>query len=90
MEKPRKKAPFISLAEASEYLRLSIATLHSYTHNKVLPFYKLRGRKIYFKIVDLDNFILNDLNLVKSKQQIESEAINNIITSTPNNVKNGH
>lgn len=76
--KESKKAPFISLAEASEYLGLSKATLYSYTHKKVLPFYKLRGRKIYFTRKDLDNFILNDLNLVKSKQQIESEALQHI------------
>lgn len=72
------KAPFISLAEASEYLGLSKATLYSYTHNRVLPFYKLRGRKLYFKREDLDSFIMNDKNLVKSKFQIESEALRNI------------
>jgi len=72
------RSPFISLAEASEYLKLKPATLYSYTHNRVLPFYKLRGRKIYFKREDLDNFILNARNLVKSKQQIENEALQNI------------
>jgi len=72
--------PFMSLQEACCYLKLKPATLYSYTHKKVLNFYKLRGRKIYFKKEDLDNFILNEANLVKSNQQIETEAINNIIT----------
>ena len=73
-------SPFLSLKETCEYLKLKPATLYSYTHNKVLPYYKLRGRKIYFKKEDLDNFILNDTNLVKSKQQIEQEAITNIVS----------
>jgi excisionase family DNA binding protein len=72
-------SPFLSLQEASEYLALKPSTLYSYTHKKVLPYYKLRGRKIYFLKEDLDNFILNDTNLVKSNQQIETEAISNII-----------
>ena len=72
--------PFLSLEEASEYLGLSKATLYSYSHNRVLTYYKLRGRKLYFKKEDLKNFILNDNNLVKSSKQIESEALNHIIS----------
>jgi excisionase family DNA binding protein len=72
------KRPFITLEEASVYLGLTKATLYSYTHKRIIPFYKIRGRRVYFKIEDLDNFILNETNLVKSEQQIEAEAISNI------------
>ena len=80
ISKNQIESPFLSLKETCLYLKLKPATIYSYTHNKVLPYYKLRGRKIYFKKEDLDNFILNDANLVKSSQQISTEAINNIIT----------
>lgn len=76
------KSPFLPLQEACEYLKLKPATLYSYTHNHVLPFYRLRGRRIYFTLKDLDNFIMNDKNLVKSKQQIESEALQHIRKSS--------
>lgn len=68
------ESPFMDLAEASFYLKLKPSTVYSYTHNKVLPYYKLRGRKLYFRKDHLDNFILNEANLVKSIDQIESEA----------------
>ena len=71
--------PFLSLEEACEYLSLKPATMYSYTHKRVLPFYKVRGRKLYFLKDDLDEFILNESNLVKSKQQIEKEAAQHIL-----------
>jgi len=77
MQKETQKkieSPFLSLQEASEYLKLKPATLYAYTHNRVLPFYKLRGRKLYFLKSDLLNLVLNEGNLVKSVQQIEDEA----------------
>jgi hypothetical protein len=73
-EKVSRKT-FMDLAEACEFLRLKPATLYSYNVNRVIPFYRIRGRKIYYRVEDLENFILNETNLVKSKQQIESEAI---------------
>ena len=74
------RRPFINLKDASTYLGLSKSTLYSYTHKRVIPFYKLRGRKVYFKIEDLDNFILNETNLCKSQEEIENEALNHIIS----------
>lgn len=71
--------PFLSLEEACEYLSLKPATLYSYTHKRVLNFFRLRGRKIYFLKKDLDDFVLNEGNLVKSKQQIEKEANQHIL-----------
>jgi len=73
-----KKRPFLSLEEACEYLSLKPATLYSYTHKRVLPFYKVRGRKLYFLIDDLDEFILSEKNLVKSFMQTEEEAARHV------------
>ncbi len=82
LKQTKIESPFLTVMEASEYLKLKPSTLYSYTHKRVIPFYKLRGRKIYFRKEDLDNFIMgdNDLNLRKSQKQIEAEAISNIIT----------
>jgi excisionase family DNA binding protein len=66
--------PFMSIDEAADYLGLSKATLYQYTHQKVLDFYKVRGKKIYFLKEDLDQFIMNDDNLVKSIDHLEEDA----------------
>jgi excisionase family DNA binding protein len=66
--------PFMSIDEAADYLGLSKATLYQYTHRKVLDFYKVRGKKIYFLKEDLDQFIMNDDNLVKSIDHLEEDA----------------
>ena len=66
--------PFLSLEETAKYLSLKPATIYSYVHFRVLPFYKVRGRKIFFLVEDLYNFVINEDNLVKSVQQIEKEV----------------
>lgn len=77
-----KERPFMSLQDASFYLGLSKATLYSYTHNRIIPFYKLRGRKVYFRIEDLDNFVLNETNHCKSTTEIEAEALNHHLANS--------
>jgi excisionase family DNA binding protein len=78
-DETKNQKKFMDLSEACEYLKLKPATLYSYNVNRVIPFYRLRGRKIYYRIEDLDNFIMNDANLIKSNDQIEAEAIKLIL-----------
>ena len=61
-----KKKPFLSIDEASQYLGISKNTLYSYTSKGILPFYKMQRRKIYFRIEDIDEFVLNEKNRMKS------------------------
>lgn len=75
----KREKPFINIDEASQYLGISKNTIYGYTSNKIIPFYKLQGRRLYFKIEDLNNFILNQKNKIKSSSEIETEAINHII-----------
>jgi len=70
--------PFMSLQEAAEYLSLKTSTLYAYCHKRVIKFYKVRNRKIFFLKSDLDQFVINDENLVKSREQIEEEAIQHL------------
>ncbi|MCK4358332.1 MAG: helix-turn-helix domain-containing protein [Candidatus Cloacimonetes bacterium] len=73
--------PFLTLSETSEYLGLSRATLYGYTSKGIIPFYKLQNRKLYFKIDELNGFILCEKNRVKSAKEIESEAAIQLLTN---------
>jgi len=65
--------PFLTSEEASQYLNIALITLYTYTSKRAIPFYKAR-RKLYFKREDLDNYILNNDNRVKSADEIQREA----------------
>ena len=64
---------FLTSDEAAEYLGIAKITLYTYTHKRIIPFYKSR-RKIYFKLEDLENYVLNSKNRIKSIAEIEEEA----------------
>lgn len=49
---------FLTLEEAAEYLNLSKSALYKITSRKEIPFYNPGGKKIYFKRLDLDNWII--------------------------------
>jgi len=61
----KRKKPFLTIQEASEYLGISKNTLYGYTSKGILPFYKLRNRKVYFRISDLNRFVLSPKNRVE-------------------------
>ena len=69
---------FMDLDEASKYLGISKPTVYTYISRKKISYYK-QGGKVYFKRVDLDDFILNTKNRCKSHQEIESEVITSLI-----------
>jgi len=48
---------FVTLEQAAQILGLSKGTLYQYTFNKTIPYYKPNGRKVYFKVKDLINFM---------------------------------
>ena len=39
----------LNITEASELLNISVATIYTYTHKKLIPFYKT-GKKLIFKM----------------------------------------
>lgn len=57
--KSQQHKSYLSLDEASQYLGISKNTLYDYSQKGVIPHYKPRGRKLYFKASDLENFIIN-------------------------------
>jgi excisionase family DNA binding protein len=69
------KKLFLDVKDAAKYLGISIATIYSYIHYNTLPYFKPSGgRKVYFSIDDLNNFVLNKENRSKSTKEIESEV----------------
>ena len=76
-----KERPFLTIDQASVYLGLSKNTMYGYTSRKVIPFYKLQDRKLYFRIEDLDRFVLNAKNKVASNEEIDSEAATKLLMS---------
>ena len=65
---------FLTANEAAEFLSISISHLYKHTHQKAIRYYKPNGRKIYFKLSDLENFILG--GEVRTQEEIEQDAIN--------------
>jgi excisionase family DNA binding protein len=51
---------YLNTKEASRYLNLSQSTLYKLTANKLIKFYKPRGKKIYFKREWLDLWIASN------------------------------
>ena len=48
-----------TIEEAAEFLNLSKSCLYKMTSNKEVPHYKPRGKKIYLKRQELEQWILN-------------------------------
>ena len=76
-----KERPFLTAEEASEYLGISINTLYGYTSKKIIPHFKLQGRRLLFKVEDLDQWVLDSKNRVSSQEEIDSEAATKLLMS---------
>ncbi len=69
-----KEAPFLSFDQTVEYLRIPAGTLRTYCSKKLLPYYRINQRRVYFKVDDLNKFVCNELNRQKSEDEIREEA----------------
>lgn len=69
----KKEKPFLTFAEACTYLEISKNTLYTYTSKSIIPHFKVRNRKIYFSIEDLNCFILNKYTRIRSVNEINKE-----------------
>jgi len=70
--------PFISIEEATKYLNVKKHTIYGWTHNNKLPYYKA-GRRIYFSIDELNNWVLSKDNKIRSRDEIKSLAATKIV-----------
>jgi excisionase family DNA binding protein len=67
----------LNFNEGAKYLDLSASFLYKLTSAGEIPHYKPQGKKIYFKRVELDQWLLR--NRVKPRHEIEQEANKHII-----------
>jgi len=68
-----KQKPFVSIESAAKYLELPLSTLYGYCFKKAIKYYKLRGRRLYFDLTDLDDFIINNQNCIQTEAKEKSE-----------------
>lgn len=59
---------FLTSEEAAEFLSISKSSLYKLTHKKILPFYKPNGKLIYFKKLDLLDFIMSRRNITTGEE----------------------
>ena len=66
----------LTFKDACKYLQCSTSYLYKLTHKRLIPAYKPCGKKLYFKITELNKWLFR--NPIKSQSEIEQEAINHI------------
>lgn len=78
-EQPERQAnqqdTILSVEQASKYLNLAKQTLYGFTSKNEIPFFK-RGKKLYFKKSDLEQWLLEGKQ--KTLKEIQQEAIQHI------------
>ncbi len=62
----------LSLNDFVNYADISKSRAYKAVHNKELPYFKPHGGKVYFKLEDVKNWLLQ--NRVDSKSEIEAKA----------------
>jgi len=72
------KKPFMDLQQATKYLNVTKNTIYAWTCKSEIPHYK-SGRKIYFSVDELDNWILNKNKKIKIMDEIKPLAATKIV-----------
>lgn len=67
-----QKKEILTVEEATVYLQLSKSCLYKLTSRKEIPFYAPGGKKIYFKRMELDEWVFN--SKVSSSSEFENEV----------------
>jgi excisionase family DNA binding protein len=80
-EKKKFERPYLNLVETAKYLGLAKQTVYQLVYQKKITHGKLNGRKLVFKIEDLDEYLEKHICFIKSADQLESEAVTHILTN---------
>lgn len=67
----------LNFNEACEYLELSQSHLYKMTSTAAIPYYKPNGKKVYFKRLELEAWLLR--NRTTSQDEIETMATDFLI-----------
>jgi excisionase family DNA binding protein len=77
----------LSLKEAANYMGLSPLTLYRKTSRKEIVHFKPGGKIIYMKFSDIQEYMLR--NRIASRDEIEAEAANYMVTGKHAKKKGG-
>jgi len=77
--KENLRKPFLTIEETCQYLGISRNTLYMWNGKNKIPYYKPEGKNIYYKLEDIDDFVLNPKNKIKSHKEIETEVRTKIL-----------
>ena len=80
------KKDVLSFKETCEYLQVSASNLYKLTCKKLIPHFCPMGKKLYFKRVELDDWLLTNKKGVINQDEIESIAANYLLK---NSIKKG-
>lgn len=62
---------FLTLEEAAEYMQLSKSALYKLTSSKKIPYYVPGGKIIYFRKIELDDWLV--FNRIASTEEVTNE-----------------
>ena len=71
--RPQPTKKILNFNDACTFLDYSKSYLYKLTHSRQIPHFKPMGKKLYFRRVDLEAWLLR--NRVKTVDEIEQEAI---------------
>lgn len=63
---------FLTASEAAEFLGISIHQLYKYSSQNILPHYKPQNKLLYFKKIELIQFI--EAARIKSQEEIDNKS----------------
>jgi excisionase family DNA binding protein len=72
--------PILTFQEAASYIDLSPSYLYKLTCKGEIAFYKPRGKKIFMRRVDLENWLLRHRN--KTSDELSQEAATRTVLKT--------
>lgn len=76
-EQTMLKKDVLNFNEASAYIEVSKSHMYKLTSAGIIPSYKPNGKKLYFRRIELDEWLLTNKQL--SREEIEREASNYLI-----------
>jgi len=73
------KKDVLSFKETCEYLQVSASNLYKLTCKNLIPHFCPMGKKLYFKRVELDNWLLTNKKGANNQEEIDSIAANYLL-----------
>ncbi len=68
----KQSKPIMGLEECASYLNISRNTIYHWVSTNRIPFYRL-GKKLLFRVSEVNEWALQHQNKVKSEEEIKSE-----------------